>query len=131
MARAAEHRVLHDQRPHRVHAVDLTSGSERFVFDGIEANGGVEMELLRDGGVAWLGETAIGNPMIGAIDGNGQELFQCPLSTTIESQTVITRGRAFVQTANSIVAYDVPGLEIEPSGWVSDRGSLGRGGRAQ
>jgi hypothetical protein len=69
--------------------------------------------------------------MIGAIDGRGEEVLHCPLATPVESATAIIRGKAYVFSQGEIVAYDVPGLDVEQSGWVSRFGSLQRGSRAR
>jgi hypothetical protein len=36
-----------------------------------------------------------------------------------------------VQADNTLVAFDAPGLDVAPRGWVSRFGSLGRGGPAR
>lgn len=110
-------------------ATSLTTGVGLWRHRGVSGSS-PSFELLRDGGVAWTAGVIDGG-VLGAVDATGAELLVCPLSTTVESATAIIRGRAFVQAQGGVVAYDVPGLDVEPHGWVSYRGSLERGGRAR
>ncbi|GMU58767.1 MAG: hypothetical protein AMXMBFR34_05300 [Myxococcaceae bacterium] len=110
-------------------AVELTTSQVHFRFSGVWGTN-PDFQLVRDGGVAWTAGLSDGG-VLGAVDGTGQLILQCPLSTTVESSTAIIRGRAFVATSTGIAAYDVPGLDVEPSGWVAASGSLERGSRAR
>ncbi len=121
--------VLWDNASHSLHSVNLTSGLHAFTYGGVS---GVapDFELLRDGGVAWTAQVPDGG-VLGAVSGSGEELISCPLSSPVDSATAIIRGRAFVLSSGEIVAYDVPGLDVEPSGWVTRHGSLQRGAGAR
>lgn len=121
--------VLWDAPARAVHSIDLVGHAETFRFDGV-LGAGPEFELLRDGGVAWTAQAPDGG-VLGAIDGRGRELVQCPLATPVDSTTTIVRGRAYLESAGSIVSFDVPGLDVEPHGWVAKQGSLQRGQRAR
>lgn len=121
--------VLWDGSSRALKSVNLTSGAQAFSFGGVYGSA-PDFELLRDGGVAWTAQLPDAG-VIGAIDGRGEELVHCPLATPVESSTAIIRGRAYVFSQGEIVAYDVPGLDVEPSGWVSRFGSLQRGYRAR
>jgi hypothetical protein len=117
--------VLWDSPSHSLHSVNLSSGARAFTFQGVS---GVapDFELIRDGGVAWTAQVPDGG-VLGAIDGRGQELLRCPLPSSVESPTAIIRGRAVMASNGEIVSYEVPGLDVEPSGWVTRHGSLQRG----
>ena len=121
--------VLFNGSARSLHSVDLTTGQHAFTFNGVQGNA-LEFELLRGGGVAWTGQLPHAG-VLGAVNGRGEEVLQCPLATTVESATAIIRGRAYVQSNGEIVAYDVRGLDVEPSGWVTRHGSLERGFRAR
>ena len=121
--------TLWDQASRSLRTVDLLGGATAFRFDGVQGNG-PDFELLRDGGVAWTAQVPDGG-VLGAIDGRGAERFQCPLTHAVDSPTAIIRGRAYVESGGAIVAFDAPGLDVEPQGWVSKLGSLQRGGRAR
>lgn len=110
-------------------AIELPTGTELWSYR-VATGGAVDFELVRDGGVAFTASVSDGG-FIGAVDGTGAERFVCPLSTSVESPIAIVRGRAWVLTGGAIVAYDVPGLDVEPTGWVTSRGSPERGGRAR
>ena len=117
--------VLWDNPSRTLHSVNLSTGTHAFTFHGVSGSA-VDFELLRDGGVAWTAQIPDAG-LLGAVDGRGEELLQCPLSTPIESPTTIIHGRASMQSNGGIVSYDVPGLDVEPSGWVTRHGSLSRG----
>ncbi len=125
--------VLWDSPAHTLHSVNLGSGVTAFSTPGVMGIG-PDFELLRDGGVAWTAQLPTrpsgGNGLIAAIDGRGAPLLECPLAGSVDSPTTIIRGRAVLQSGADIVSYDVPGLDVEPSGWVSKQGSLQRNGRA-
>lgn len=110
-------------------AIELPTGTELWSYR-VATGGGLDFELTRDGGVAWTASVPDGG-FLGAVDGTGAERFVCPLSTTVESPVAIVRGRAWVLSGGAIVAYDVPGVDVEPTGWVTSRGSPERGGRAR
>jgi hypothetical protein len=99
-----------------------------FTFNGVLGNG-PEFELLADGGVGWTAQSTDGG-FVGAVNARGVELFQCPVPGPVDSPTAMAKGRAFMESAGGIVAYDVP-VDVEPNGWVSRYGSLGRGGPAR
>ncbi|MFO0595924.1 MAG: hypothetical protein U0228_11480 [Myxococcaceae bacterium] len=98
-----------------------------FAYSGVR--GYPDVEALAGGGVAWTSVSAT-QGWIGAVDGLGNELFQCQLAA-LQSPTAISHSRAFVQAGNTLVGYDVPGLEPARFGWISKGGSLGRGGPAR
>lgn len=108
----------------------VDDGLNDFVFRGVMGFN-PDFELLSGGKIGW---TASLPPFavpgtggyLGAVDAAGQELFQCPLSSNAESPTAIIKGRAYMASQGDIVAYDVPGLDVEPEGWVARHGSLGR-----
>ncbi|MFT3710999.1 MAG: hypothetical protein QM817_25515 [Archangium sp.] len=102
--------------------------STEYEFNGVLGNG-PEFELLTDGGVGWTSQGTDGG-FIGAVNARGAELFQCPVAGSVDSTTAIAKGRAFMESGGGIVAYDVP-VDVEPNGWVSRNGSLGRGGPAR
>jgi hypothetical protein len=110
-------------------SVNLASGATAYSYNGVIGNA-VDFELLRDGGVAWTAQIPDAG-VLGAINSRGEEVLHCPLATTVESATAIIRGKAYVFSQGEIVAYDVPGLDVETSGWVSRYGSLQRGYRAR
>ena len=91
---------------------------------------GPQFELTAQGGATWTSQAPDGG-FLGAVNGAGDELFQCPLAARVESTTTVVRGRAYVQADNTLVAFDAPGLDVAPRGWVSRFGSLGRGGPAR
>ncbi len=124
-----EQLVLWDAPARALRSVNLNSGVTAFTFTRLTAPS-PDFELLRDGGVAWTSTVPDGG-VIGAVNGRGEELLSCPLPTTVDSSTAIVRGRAVMQSGDSIVAYDVPGLDVEPRGWVTRFGSPGRGNRAR
>lgn len=117
--------VLWDGPAQVVRSVNLTNGVHAFDYRGVTGSS-PDFELLRDGGVAWTAQFPDAG-VIGAINGRGEEVLHCPLSTQVESSTAIIRGRAYMFSSGDIVAYDVPGLDVERSGWVSRFGSLQRG----
>jgi outer membrane protein assembly factor BamB len=117
--------VLWDTSSHTLKSVNLTSGVHAFAYRGV-TGASPEFELLRDGGVGWTSQLTDGG-LLGAVNGRGEELLNCPLPSPVESATAISKGRAFMFSRGEIVAYDVPGLDVEPSGWVSRQGSLQRG----
>ena len=117
--------MLWDNPTRSLHSVNLASGARAFRFQGVSGTG-PDFELLRDGGVAWTAQIPDAG-VLGAIDGRGEELLRCPLPSAVDSPTAIIRGRAYMQSGTDIVGYDVPGLDVEPSGWVTRHGSLQRG----
>lgn len=117
--------VSWDGRAQILRSVNLSSGVRAFDYRGVTGSS-PDFELLRDGGVAWTAQLPDAG-VLGAVDGRGEELLHCPLSTPVDSSTAIIRGRAYMFSSGDIVAYDVPGLDVEPSGWVSRFGSLQRG----
>lgn len=121
--------VLWDNPSRSLHSVNLATGAHAFTFPGVSGSA-PDFELLRDGGVAWTARIPDAG-LLGAVDGRGEEIVQCPLSTPVESPTAIIHGRASMQSNGGIVSYDVPGLDVEPSGWVTRHGSLQRGFRAR
>ena len=121
--------VLWDNASHSLHSINLTTGVHAFTYGGVSGVG-PDFELLRDGGVAWTAQAPDAG-VLGAISGNGDELFSCPLPSPVDSATAIIHGRAFMRSGDDIVAYDVPGLDVEPSGWVTRSGSLQRGSGAR
>ncbi|MFZ5443197.1 MAG: hypothetical protein ACOZQL_24525 [Myxococcota bacterium] len=121
--------VSWEQSARQLRSVDLVARTTTFTFSGVQGNG-PEFELLRDGGVGWTAQVPDGG-VLGAVDGRGVEVLACPLPLPVDSPTAIVRGRAYVESNGTIVAYDAPGLDVEPQGWVSRQGSLERGGRAR
>ncbi len=117
--------VLFDGASRSLHSVDLTTGTQAFTYDRVQGSA-PDFELLRGGGVGWTSHLPDAG-VLGAVNGRGEEVLQCPLATTVNSATAIIRGRAYLQAGEAIVAYDVPGLDVEPSGWVTRHGSLQRG----
>ncbi len=117
--------VLWDGTAQVLRSVNLTSGVRAFEYRGVMGSS-PDFELLRDGGVAWTADLPDAG-YLGAVNGRGEEVLHCPLPTPVDSSTAIIRGRAYMQSNGEIVAYDVPGLDVEPSGWVSRFGSLQRG----
>ncbi len=117
--------VLWDGNAQVLRSVNLTSGVRAFGYRGVRGFS-PDFELLRDGGVAWTAQLPDAG-LLGAVNARGEEVLHCPLSTPVDSATAIIRGRAYVFSNSDIVAYDVPGLDVEPSGWVSRQGSLQRG----
>lgn len=118
-----EQLVLWDQGSLR--SVNLATGAHAFDYRGVSGTA-PDFELLRDGGVAWTAQIPDAG-VLGAVNGRGEELVNCPLATPVDSATAIIRGRAYMQSSGDIVAYDVPGLDVEPGGWVTRHGSLQRG----
>ena len=106
-------------------SVNLATGAHAFDYRGVSGTA-PDFELLRDGGVAWTAQIPDAG-VLGAVNGRGEELVNCPLATPVDSATAIIRGRAYMQSSGDIVAYDVPGLDVEPGGWVTRHGSLQRG----
>ena len=123
------HLVLWDAPVRALHSVNLTSGVTAFTFHGVTGTA-PDFELLRNGGVAWTSPSTDGG-VLGAVDGRGEELLQCPIPTWVDSPTALVRGRAYLQAEGSLVGFEVPGLDVAPHGWVSRGGSLARGGRAR
>ncbi len=123
------HLVLWDAPVRALHSVNLTSGVTAFTFHGVTGTA-PDFELLRNGGVAWTSPSTDGG-VLGAVDGRGEELLQCPILTSVDSPTALVRGRAYLQAEGSLVGFEVPGLDVAPHGWVSRGGSLARGGRAR
>lgn len=121
--------VFWDLNGNALRSVDLGTGTHAFSYRGVYGSA-PDFELLRDGGVAWTAQLPDAG-VLGAIDGRGEELVHCPLATTIESPTAIIRGRAYTFSNGEIVTYDVPGLDVEPRGWVTRHGSLQRGSGAR
>ena len=121
--------MLFDGAARVLTSVNLTSGATAYSYNGVIGNA-VDFELLRDGGVAWTAQIPDAG-VLGAINSRGEEVLHCPLATTVESATAIIRGKAYVFSQGEIVAYDVPGLDVETSGWVSRYGSLQRAYRAR
>jgi hypothetical protein len=117
--------VLWDNPSRTLHSVNLATGARAFAFQGVTGTS-ADFELIRDGGVAWTAQVPDAG-VLGAIDGHGQELLRCPLPSAVDSPTAIIRGRAYMQSGTDIVGYSVPGLDVEPSGWVTRHGSLQRG----
>lgn len=117
--------VLWDGTAQVLRSVNLASGVRAFEYRGV-MGASPDFELLRDGGVAWTAQLPDAG-LLGAVNGRGEELLHCPLSTPVDSATAIIRGRAYVFSNADLVAYEVPGLDVEPSGWVSRWGSLQRG----
>ncbi|MDP3153213.1 MAG: hypothetical protein Q8N23_11115 [Archangium sp.] len=117
--------VLWDGNAQVLRSVNLSSGVRAFEYRGVTGSS-PDFELLRDGGVAWTAQLPDAG-LLGAVNARGEEVMHCPLSTPVDSSTAIIRGRAFMFSHGDIVAYDVPGLDVEPSGWVSRLGSLQRG----
>ena len=120
--------VLWDGAARALRSVNLMSGAQAFAVQGI--TGQPDFELIRDGGVAWTAQFPDAG-MLGAVNGNGDELLSCPLPSTVDSPTAISHGRAAMISEGHIVSYPVPGLEVESSGWVSRSGSLQRGSAAR
>lgn len=121
--------VTYDGNQHTLQVVDLATGAR--VFSATTAFGAApDFELLRDGGVGWTTEFTTGG-WLGALDASGKPLLACPLATSVDSPTAISRGRAVMAADGDIVSYVAPGLDVEPRGWVSRQGSLARGARAR
>lgn len=110
-------------------SVNLANGVHAFNYRGV-GGAAPDFELLRDGGVGWTSHFPDGG-MLGAVDGRGEEVFNCPLPSPVDSATAISRGRAYMLSNGDIVAYQAPGLDVEPSGWVTRHGSLQRGSGAR
>ena len=117
--------VLFEGSTRSLHSVNLSTGQHAFTYNGVQGNA-VDFELLRGGGVAWTGQLPDAG-VLGAVNGRGEEVLQCPLAGTVDSATAIIRGRAYLQSGGDIVSYDVRGLDVETSGWVTRHGSLQRG----
>lgn len=121
--------VMWDGTVAALRSVGLGDAGPDFLYRGVVGTN-ADFELIRDGGVAWTARAPDGG-YVGAVDALGVERLHCPLQTTVESRTAISRGRAYVATGGTIVAYEVPGLDVAPSGWVSALGSLQRGNAAR
>lgn len=108
----------------------VNNGLNEFTYRGV-VGFRPDFELLSSGKTGWTASLPpftipVAGGYLGAIDAAGQEIFNCPLATNAESRTAIIKGRAYMASEGDIVAYDVPGLDVAPDGWVSRRGSLGR-----
>ena len=82
--------------------------------------------LLRDGGTLLAAHSGDGGSGLYAVDGAGQAVFACPLPGIASAGAPhaglwvaqVTRGMA-----EAIVAFEVPGAELEPRGWTLPGGS--------
>ena len=120
--------VLFDSAARSLESINLRTGRRTFAYRAVQG-ASPDFELLRHGGVAWTAQLP-GAGMLGAVDGQGAELLTCLLPSPVASRTAIIRGRAYMASKGEIVVYDVPGLDVEPGGWVTKSGSL-RGPRAR
>lgn len=122
-----ERAVFFDRIRHVMSSVDLSTG----VGAPVAATEGItDAQLLRDGGIAWVGATVVGG-YIRAVDGAGAELFSCPVSFAPEGAMAIVGGRLVARSGTALVVYETPGLDAEPNGWSADRGSPERSRRAR
>jgi outer membrane protein assembly factor BamB len=119
--------VLWDRGQLSAHPLD--GGARTFAYSRV-LGWGPQFELTAQGGATWTSQAPDGG-FLGAVNASGDELFQCPLAARVDSTTTVVRGRAYVQADNTLVAFDAPGLDVAPRGWVSRFGSLGRGGPAR
>ncbi len=83
-----------------------------------------EVELLRDGGVAaFLGQADGGTDLL-TVSASGVALEQCPYGPVRFLGTV--KGRRYgIVNYSSFAAYDAPGEDLAPTGWVLSSGHAG------
>lgn len=119
--------VFIDSQRRELVSADLASGQQQHLS---EPRPVAALQLLRGGGVGWTGATAAGG-YVRAVDGAGQELYACDVSEPPNGYASFVRGRLYAGSDLRIVVYETPGLDAAPVGWVGDRGSPERSGRAR
>jgi hypothetical protein len=87
-------------------------------FPGYVATGA----LLADGGTLVTAYAGDGGATLYGIGPSGADLFQCALPGTVSSASPV-RGLWVAAVKESIVAFELPGVELAPRGWVTPAGN--------
>lgn len=119
--------VFFDQQRDTVASVNLAAGTRTNIT---EARDVTAVRLLRSGGIGWAGQVSDGG-YVRAISADGGSLYDCEVSAPPNGSMSFVQGRLYAGSDGTLVVYETPGLDASPRGWVSDRGSPERGGRAR
>lgn len=88
------------------------------------------VRLLRSGSLGWAGQVSDGG-YVRAVGADGGSLYDCEVASPPSGSMSFVGGRLYMGSGGALVVYETPGLDASPRGWVSDRGSPERGGRAR
>ncbi|MGV3625938.1 MAG: hypothetical protein ACO1OB_34330 [Archangium sp.] len=116
-----------DGQHSRVVSANVVTGARLLVPEARQVTG---LRLLRAGALGWAGQVSDGG-YVRAVNADGGTLLDCEVSAPPNRAMSFVRGRLYAGSDDSLVVYETPGLDASPRGWVSERGSPERGGRAR
>lgn len=124
---SGEQYVFADAQHRRLVSVNLATNTR---VETSESRDVAAFRLLRSGAIAWAGQSGDGG-YIRAIDADGGSLYDCDVTDAPNASLSFVQGRLYAGSNGALVVYETPGLDAAPRGWVGERGSPERGGRAR